>query len=52
MRNVDDKAYARWARLWNDGVLNRGLNALEKCELVLAVADLPPLLVIGAPWST
>ncbi len=43
MRNVDEKAYARWARLWDKGVFDRGLNALEKCELALAVADLPPL---------
>jgi hypothetical protein len=43
MRTVDEKAYARWARLWNEGAFDRGLNALEKCELALAVADLPPL---------
>jgi hypothetical protein len=43
MRNVDAKAYARWARLWNDGAFDRGLNALEKCGVALAVADLPPL---------
>ena len=43
MRNVDTKAYARWARLWDDEAFDRGLNALEKCQLALAVADLPPL---------
>mgnify|MGYP001616150162 FL=1 len=43
MRNVDKKAYARWARLWNEGAFNRGVNALEKCQLALAAADLPPL---------
>lgn len=43
MRNVDAKAYTRWARLWSDGAFDRGLNALEKCELALSVADLPPL---------
>jgi hypothetical protein len=43
MRNVDGKAYARWGRLWIEGAFDRGLNALEKCEIALAVADLPPL---------
>lgn len=43
MRNIDEKAYARWARLWNEGAFNRGVNALEKCQLALAAADLPPL---------
>ena len=43
MRNVDAKAYARWARLWNEGAFDRRLNAHEKCELALTVADLPPL---------
>lgn len=43
MRNVDGKSYARWAQLWNDGVVDRGLNALEKCQLALAEANLPPL---------
>jgi len=43
MRNVDRKSYMRWAQLWNDGAVDRGLNALEKCQLALAEANLPPL---------
>lgn len=43
MSNVDQRSYARWARLWNEGVVDRGLNALEKCQFALAVADLPAL---------
>jgi hypothetical protein len=43
MRNVDVKSYARWAQLWNGGAVDQGLNALEKCQLALAEANLPPL---------
>lgn len=43
MVNVNITAYLRWARLWDEGAFDRGLNAIEKCELALAVADLPPL---------
>lgn len=43
MKNVDERAYARWARLWDEGAFSRGVNALEKCQLALAAADLPSL---------
>ena len=43
LHNVSDASYARWARLWNEGVVDRGLNAVEKCQFALTAADLPPL---------
>jgi hypothetical protein len=43
MSNVDDRAQDRWANLWKQGVPGKGFNALEKCQIALATADLPPL---------
>ncbi len=41
--NVPENVYTRWGRLWDQGAFKRGSNALEKCQLALSIADLPPL---------
>jgi len=41
IRNITENAYRRWGRLWTEGAFARKLNAVEKCDMALAVADLP-----------
>ena len=43
MSNVDDRIQDRWARLWKQEVPEKGFNALRKCQIALAIADIPPL---------
>ncbi len=41
--NVTPGAELRWARMWEHGIPGRGYSALEKCQIALELADIPPL---------
>lgn len=43
MSNVSEKVQDRWASLWNRQVPGKGFNALDKCQIALAIADLDTL---------